>query len=178
MRVNHPESTCPGCGLGMPRRRALDEHGYYNASPERWSIYTEVLGAEYSNALLLGRVNQLTVDASAVRHAGGRHPDKSVDVHLVGLHLALVRGLRPPTIPARLQALAARLTAWPHFPPPQVGWSSTIFDVALAAGDVVAHETAVRAWASAVWEAWSDHHGAVAELVRRHLGGVEEAAGS
>ena len=114
--------ACPGCGLVMPRRDAATSHGYYNASPECWLVYTEVLAAEYSNAVLFGQIHQLTVDAYAVQHAGGEHPDKSVDVHLCGLHLALEGGHKPPTIPPILQRIASRVDVWPHFaPPPQIG---------------------------------------------------------
>ncbi len=53
---------CPGCRLGMPKRHTLTAHGYYNATPECWSVYTEVLASEYSNGVLFGQVHQLTVD--------------------------------------------------------------------------------------------------------------------
>lgn len=154
----------------MPHRPALSEHGYYNASPECWSVYTEVLGAEFSNAVIFGQVHQLTVDAYAVQHAGGPHPDKSVDIHLSGLHLMLVRGIRPPYVPPLLQRIAGTTPEWPHFAPPQVAWSSTIFDVALAAGEFEAHIGAVRAWSASVWSAWSMHHDAIAAFVEQRVG--------
>lgn len=148
----------------MPRREGLPPGGYYNMTPECWSVYTEVLEKEYSNALLFGQVHQLTVDTYAVHHAGGPHPDKSVDIHLAGLHLVLVRGVAPPSVPALLQQLAARMTSWPHFEPPPMPRSPTVFDVALAGGPEE-HAARVREWSAAVWQAWAPHHGAVAELV-------------
>lgn len=155
--------ACPGCGLEMPRRDDAVYDGYYNASPECWSVYTEVLSAEYSNALLFGRVHQLTVDAYAVQHAGGPHPDKSMAIHLIGLHLVLDRGIAPPAVPPLFQKLAGSVTQWPHFEPIVVR-GMTVFDVALTAGSVEEHAAAARAWAAAVWEAWRPHHAAVAEL--------------
>ncbi len=169
------DQTCPGCGLRLPRRPSLDAHGYYNASPECWSIYTEVLGAEFSNAVIFGQVHQLTVDAYAVQHAGGPHPDKSVDIHLAGLHLMLVRGVRPPYVPPLLQQIAKVTREWPHFAPPQVDWPMTAFDVALSAGEFDAHISAVRAWSAAVWRAWSIHHDAVAAFVEERLGALAGA---
>lgn len=80
--------------------------GYYNTSPECWGLYTEVLGAEYSNDLLFGQVQKLTVDSYAVQHAGGQHPDKSIAIHLCGLYLVLHRGLRPTRVPPLLQRLS------------------------------------------------------------------------
>lgn len=164
------ESACPGCGLRMPRRPALGEHGYYNASPECWSVYTEVLAAEYSHAVLWGQVHQLTVDTYAIQHAGGPHPDKSVDVHLAGLHLALVRGIKPPLVAPMLQRLASGRPDWPHFDPPRVAWPITVFDVALAAGEFEEHIRRARAWSTSVWEAWSLHHPAIAAFVEQRLG--------
>jgi hypothetical protein len=144
----------------MPRDPSAHFDGYYNCSAECWRVYTEVLEKEYSNALLFGQVHQMTVDAYAVQHAGGPHPDKSVDVHLVGLHLVLVEGVRPPAVPERLQRLASRMKSWPHFEPPPKGGPLTVFDVALADD----HAAVVRSWATQVWTAWSQHHAAIAAL--------------
>ena len=115
------EVRCPGCGLVMPKREVATYHGYYNASPECWLVYTEVLAAEYSSAVLFGQVHQLTVDTYAVQHAGGAHPDKSVDVHLSGLHLILEQKQRPVAVAPMLQRLASVVDAWPHFAPPSMG---------------------------------------------------------
>jgi hypothetical protein len=164
------ERICPGCGVGMPLRPGATNDSYYNASPECWSVYTEVLGAEYSHAVIFGQVHQLTVDAYAVQHAGGPHPDKSIDIHLAGLHLSLVRGIKGPNVPPLLQRIASVSTKWPHFAPPDAAWSMTVFDVALAAGEFEEHLRAVRAWSGSVWEAWSVHHASIAEFVEEHLG--------
>ena len=161
-------SRCPGCGLELPPA-AGPYRSYFNANAECWSVYCEVLEREYSDAALFGRVHQLSVDAYAVQHAGGPHPDKSVDVHLVGLHLVLEQGVAPPAVPPLLQRLASRVEAWPHFEPPAAGAALTVADVALAAS-AAEHEARVRAWAAQVWAAWREHHGAVAALAARHLG--------
>ena len=152
--------VCPGCGLAMPSNPEVPYDGYFNCSRECWSVFTEVLEKEYSNAVLFGQVHQMTVDAYAVQHAGGPHPDKSVDVHLVGLHKVLNEGVRPPYVPPELQRFASRTKTWPHFDPPPANRSMTIFDVATA-GD---HAAAVRQWAQQVWSAWSPHHAAIARL--------------
>ena len=95
----------------MPLSDAVVNRGYYNTSPECFSVYTEVLGDEFGNVLLFGQVHQLTVDTYAVQHAGGVHPDKSIDVHLVGLYLGLERGLTSTRVPKLLKRLAdARLS--------------------------------------------------------------------
>jgi hypothetical protein len=57
------ECVCPGCGLRMPRSRDAAYDGYFSTSPECGSVFTEVLGMEFGDTALSGRVHQLTVDA-------------------------------------------------------------------------------------------------------------------
>ena len=68
------ETVCPGCGLKMPANKNPNYRSYYRTNAECWDLYTEVLGTEYSNAILFGQVHQLTVDTYAVQHAGEPHP--------------------------------------------------------------------------------------------------------
>jgi hypothetical protein len=136
----------------------------FNASAECWSVFEEVLAKEFQNAVLFGQVHQLTVDAYAVQHAGGRHPDKSVCVHLTGLHLVLERGIPPAEVPRRFQRLAER-TIWPHLDPPNDRSSLTVFDVALAESPEL-HASSVREWAAQVWRAWSMYHDVARDLAK------------
>lgn len=152
----------------MPVSDRAAYHGYYYASPECWSVYTEVLGSEFSSASLFGQVHQLTVDAYAAQHAGGAHPDKSVGIHLCGLHLVLDRGIAPTAVPRSLQRLAGAVRQWPHFPAPAHKLSLTVFDVALCAS-AEEHIKTVRQWADLVWKAWWQYHAAVADLVTHHF---------
>ena len=157
--------ACPGCGLELPERGAVYA-GYYHASPECWSVYGEVLAAEFQNPVLFGQVHQLTVDTYAVQHAGGRHPDKSVCVHLVGLHLVLEQRVPPAQVPPQLQRLVANSTSWPHFTPPDERVRHTVFDVA-SAGTAAEHAQRVHAWAAAVWSGWQAHHLEVDRFAQR-----------
>ena len=152
----------------MPLSDTASYEGYYNTSPECWSVYTEALGSEFSNAFLFGQVHQLTVDSYAVQHAGGKHPDKSIGIHLTGLYLVLDRGVRSPNVPKLHQRLAAAVKTWPHFPPPADTGPVTVFDVAFS-NSVEEHVRAAREWAVLVWKAWSPYHVEVARFVERHL---------
>jgi hypothetical protein len=163
--MSFPKSTCPGCGVELAVG-ALPYHGYYHASSECWAEYTQVLATEYQDAVLFGQVHQLSVDAYAVQHAGGQHPDKSVCVHLVGMHLVLERDFRPFDVPARLQALAAAVNEWPHFEPPGRRALLTARDVARASS-TREHAMRVRDWADQVWSMWGPHHAEVASLAER-----------
>jgi len=162
------DTICPGCGLTMPARTSATKRGYYNTSDECWDLYTEVLGSEYSDAVLFGQVHQLTVDAYATQHAGGPHPDKSVAVHLLGLYLAFEKSIRSPYIPPLLQRLATVIEVWPHYEPPTARVALTVFDVAFC-DSTEDHIRVVREWTQAVWEMWSAHHSEVAMLVSEHL---------
>lgn len=154
-------SACPGCGLALPATGATYDRKF-NASPECWVAFETVIAAEFQDPALFGQVHQLTVDAYAVQHAGGSHPDKSVCVHLAGLCLVLERGMRPVDVPPKLQRLARR-TTWPHLAPPAAHASRTIRDVALVAA-TPAHAARVREWAESVWRSWAEHHEAARTL--------------
>src|ERR1043165_7635930 len=163
------DTICPGCGLRMPARNtATTSRGYYNVSDECWDLYTEVLGNEYSNAFLFGQVHQLTVDSYAVQHAGGPHPDKSLDVHLCGLYLSLEKNIRSPYVPQVLQRLVAAVEVWPHYEPPTRSATVTVFDVAFC-DSTQDHIRVVKDWANAVWASWSRYHMEVASLVSQSL---------
>ena len=106
----------------------------------------------------------MTVDAYAVQHAGGRHPDKSVCIHLAGLCLTQERGIAPAEVPPLLQRLAGR-ASWPHLDPLEERATLTVCDVAFA-GSPREHVSRAREWAAEVWRVWGRHHGIARELVR------------
>ena len=160
--------TCPGCGLRVSVDGAPPYDGYFNTSPECWSLFTEVIGREFGNSVLFGAVHRLTVDAYAVQHAGGEHPDKSVDIHLIGLYLALECAVPLARIAPLFQRLANRINYWPHLPPPRFRGRMTIRDVA-DTQSVNEHIEAVNAWARSVWSAWSSCQDKIAGFVRENL---------
>lgn len=162
-RLASARTVCPGCRLERPRSgRTYDRK--FHASAECWEVYEQVLAAEFQNAVLFGRVHQLTVDTYAVQHAGGRHPDKSVGIHLTGLFLVLERGLPPTAVPPLLQRLAGR-PSWPYLAPPAEVARFTVADVARAVSPDE-HVARARAWAEEVWRTWTPHHAVARELAR------------
>ena len=152
----------------MPVSPTASYDGYYNASPECWEIYMEVLGIEYANALIFGTVVQYSVDTYAVQHAGGQHPDKSVGIHLAGLYLMFEVGIHPGQIAILQKRLADNVQVWPRFVLDSVDWSVNVFDVALAdsADD---HKNMVCEWATAVWNAWAEQHNTIRTVIHNHL---------
>jgi hypothetical protein len=167
-------TTCPGCGLelpasGLPRRS--------NASAECWQLYGEVQGFELAHPELVRDCHQLAVDAYAAQHASrdreGAVPPIGVAYALVGLQLALDRGVPGVEVRAAHQRMGRPDASWPRLPAPRRRGALTVLDVA-AAGAMVdspaGHARAVRAWAAAVWRAWAAEHAAVAALTERFLG--------
>ncbi|HEV8581194.1 MAG TPA: DUF5946 family protein [Thermoanaerobaculia bacterium] len=156
-------TACPGCGLELPPSGSAYDRKFH-ASAECWTLFEEVVAVEFQNAVLFGQVHQMTVDTYAVQHAGGRHPDKSVCVHFVGLYLTQERGVPPVEVPPLLQRLAKR-ASWPHLDPPVERAPLTVRDVTLA-GSPEEHARIVREWAAAVWRVWHPHHEAARHLAK------------
>lgn len=130
-------------------------------------MYGEVLAFEYGNAIAFGQVHQLTVDAYAAQHPGGTHPDKSIAVHLAGLHASLDLGWPQIRIPTLRQRLSETVKDWPHFAPQDKPGAVTVWDVALA-DSLEEHIARVRQWADVVWQCWHVHHREIAEFVERY----------
>lgn len=162
------EITCPGCRLRMPVNRSAAYTGYYNCSAECWSVYSDVLGVEFVSAVVFAQVHQMTVDSYALQHAGGPHPDKSVGIHLAGLHATFERNVPQSQIPKFLQRLAETIEVWPHYPAPGSTGPLNIMAIALS-GSEQEHMERVRKWARFVWHGWSDHHAHIARLVQEQL---------
>lgn len=159
-------AVCPGCALVSRSGASVSYEGHYRASPECWAVYADVIGVDFSNVVLFARAHQLTVDAYAAQHAGGEHGDKSVCVHLVGLHLQIEEGLPGPRVAHSLRRFAERVDRrgeWPHFDVPSRTGALTIADVA-GAPTMEDHVETVAAWAYAVWDTWIDVHDDVATL--------------
>jgi hypothetical protein len=148
----------------MPESAKAVYDGYFNASPECWVIFEEVLAVSSSDAVY-GPVHQLVIDAYAAQHAGGRHPDRSVVVHLAGLYAAIELQMLFMDVPPLLQRLATGVKSWPHLVPPRFPSPLTILEVALAEGPAD-HRTRAETWAGSVWASWVDHHEEIARLVK------------
>lgn len=166
-------TTCPGCGLQLPGS-GLPWAPRRNASPECWQLYGEVQGFELDHVELVRDLHQLTVDAYAAQHplrtVGGDVPAISVAYALVGLHLALDRGLSGVEVRAVHQRMGRPDPSWPNLPAPERTGAMTVFEVAAAGvmvGSVAGHAKAVRAWAATVWQAWAAQHATVAALADR-----------
>jgi hypothetical protein len=143
-----------------------------NASPECWRLYGEVEGFEMAHPSLVGRFHQLAVDAYGAQHAGGDTAYIRVAYSLVGLYLAIDRGMTRIQIREVHREMGRPDPSWPPFPRPDATGVVTIVDVADAgfrAASVDGHADAVQRWAGDVWAAWGERREAVAGLAARLL---------
>jgi hypothetical protein len=167
-------TTCRGCRLELPGS-GLPWDPRRHASPECWQLYGEVQGFELRHLELVRDYHQLAVDSYAAQHAppgGGDVPPIGVAYALVGLHLALDRGLPGVEVRAAHQRMGRPDPSWPRLPAPTRTGPVTVLEVAAAGvmvDSVAGHARAVRAWAASVWQAWACQHAAVAELADRLL---------
>jgi hypothetical protein len=151
----------------MPKSEKVTYDGYFNCSPECWVIFEEVLAGSAGNPDVYASVHQLTIDAYAAQHAGAKHPDRSVVVHLAGLYAAFELEMPFAEVPLMLQRGAARVKQWPHLRPPEFPSPLTIIEVALSETPPD-HLTNVSSWAFSVWNSWVDHHADIKRLVDQH----------
>jgi hypothetical protein len=163
-------TPCPGCGLTLPERLAPPppEHG---ASSACFSLYGRALEFE-SRRFAQPPAGRLLLDAYGAQHPvdGGRMARDNLAVHLIGLHLALIRHIPPDAMPSTLRRVLRGRRDFPALDRPA---SFATHNVTAMFGpdgapieDLDAHVDAARAWASSVWESWSDQHGLVARWVR------------
>jgi hypothetical protein len=172
-----PQRICPGCRVSLDQMPwALDRD--LRASPECWHVYGQVAMFEHEHAERLVPLHQLGVDAYGAQHAGAPTPVIQVAYSLVGLHLALDRGLDGLAVRAVHQRMGKPRPDWPTFDPPADPGDVTVLDVLQAgagagagveaeAGSVDGHAAQLRRWAESVWAAWSDRHADVAALTGR-----------
>lgn len=167
-------TTCPGCGLRAPASAWLAS-GRVNASGACEEICGEVSGFE-SQHLELFRFHQLTVDAYGAQHPGP--PDKPIRLaySLVGLHLALERGISNTGVRTAHTLMGRPQPDWPPFAPAPPPAAVTVLEVAEAgarAESVHGHAAATTRWAEAVWESWAGQHPEVIALTGRLFTGAE-----
>ncbi len=157
------DTTCPGCGTRLADRSDAPDPGPRRASPACLALAAEVAAREFEHPAILARWHQMTVDAYAAQHVGPDAPSIGPAFALIGLYLAVERGLGGPQVRDAHHFLATPKREWPRFEPPLTAWPVTVRDVA-AAGGPEAHAQAVQRWGASVWEAWRAAHDEVRGL--------------
>lgn len=158
--TNEPYIACPGCGASVPDTDG-PTHDYIGAPPGCWALFGEVLAREYSD-VRYWPVHHLTVDAYAAQHPGtpSRQAMQSVAVHLISLYLQIERGYDVERAQRAIQRAVANKQAYVWLDPPAPLGDVTVRDVH-AASSPAEHVQRVKAWAAAVWNAWTPHHATI-----------------
>lgn len=113
-------------------------------------------------------VHQHVVDAWAAQHADERTKPIGLAFALIGLYLHVEKGYSGRQVQQVHMKLGRHKRTWPSFPLPRERGSVTAAQVmAVQAGPE--RDKAIDFWCASVWEAFSDSHRAVAELLK-HLG--------
>jgi hypothetical protein len=151
---SEPTTVCPGCGAVLPRSEWPDTPKY-NASRECAEVAGELLGFEVENAVRLGYLHQLRIDAYGAQHVNPDAPRIGPVFALNGLYMFFERGSGNLDVRTAHGIMANSYEDWPRLVPPgQVG-ELTAYDV-LTAGDVDQVESALLEWARQVWGSWPD----------------------
>lgn len=164
-------TTCPGCGDVLPEVD-IPYNGYFQTSDECWGAFSEALARAVGNAALAWEGHQVLVDGYAVQHAGGPHPDKSVAIHLTGLHLVFERGIPPGRVAPLLQVLAGAVKRWPRLEPPRRTSATTASQI-VRAPDARAALTLMKRLGEETWMSWEAHHDIARELADRAFGTLD-----
>jgi hypothetical protein len=176
--VNPSGVGCPGCGLVLPDTGGAPP-ARLHASAACQAVHDRVAAFEAEHPQL-GRFRQMRVDIYGAQHAGGPTPVIRVGYGLVGLHLALDRGVSGEGVRRAHSMMGKPRTDWPGFgDPPRA--DVTVLDVARDGADGgtwAGHADAVVRWARSVWAAWAPAHDDVAALTRRLFTGNEPFWGS
>jgi hypothetical protein len=138
---------------------------YGGSSPACWAAFNAITARDDGGAHHSPKVHQLIVDAYMSQHATFETPAarRSVLIHLVGLCLALERGMNGAAVRQALgQVFPDKRDVTSLAPKPPAG-SLTVASLR-AAADREDHDRRGRAWAESVWNAWAPHHARIRAL--------------
>ena len=163
-------TPCPGCGLILAERLVPPppEHG---ASPACFALYGRALEHQ-SRRFAQPPAGRLLLDAYGAQHPmdGGRMARDNLAVHLIALHLALVRHIPAESMPSTLRRVLRGRRDFPELPRPVPLGVLTVASMFGPNGapidELEAQAEAAQAFAASVWAAWSDQHGLVARWVK------------
>jgi len=112
-------------------------------------------------------IHQHVVDAWMAQHADETTKPIGLAFALIGLYLHLEKGLTGREVQLAHMALGRSRKEWPRFTLPSDRGSLTAADV-MEKPPGLERRRAIDDWASSVWSAFGDSHGAVAGLVKEY----------
>jgi len=113
-------------------------------------------------------IHQHIVDAHAAQRADEGTKPIALTFALAGLYLHLEKGYSGRQVQLAHMHMARRKKAWPAFTLPLHRGAFTASEV-MAAPPGQERDTAIEKWCASVWEAYSESHEQVADLVQTEL---------
>lgn len=162
------DARCYICNAAIPDIDGpISDHTYIPQSPGCWKLYTDVLAREYGE-WKYPPIHRLTVDCYAAQHPT-QTPDlksaQSVQVHLLGIFLALEKKVEPQQIIKIIgDVIVKRKNTFTWLEPPKNLGVITVADV-WNAKTLSEHEILVTDWANSIWQAWERHHSSIQKLL-------------
>jgi hypothetical protein len=113
-------------------------------------------------------IHQYIVDAYAAQHADEKSKPIKVAFALIGLYLHIEKHYSGKEVQIAHMRLARKKKQWPVFDLPAHRGNIDVSDV-LRAKSGPERDRAIKEWSASVWEAWSESHAKVADLVQNGL---------
>ena len=113
-------------------------------------------------------IHQYVVDAFAAQYANENTKPITLAFALIGLYLHVEKEYTGKKVQLVHIKLAKHQKQWPIFDLPEYRGDITVYDV-LAAHEGPKRDEMIHKWCISVWEAYSESHGKVADLVQTEL---------
>ncbi len=113
-------------------------------------------------------IHQHIVDSYAAQYADENTKPVTLAFALIGLYLYIERNYSGKEVQKAHMQLAKKRKQWPVFDQPKQRGAVTVSDV-LAASPGSERDEAIRKWCASVWEAYSESHKKIIDLVRIEL---------
>lgn len=113
-------------------------------------------------------IHQYAVDAFAAQHANGNTKPITISFALIGLYLYIEKGFTGREVQIAHVKLAKHRKEWPKFKLPAFKGHITVYN-ALDAPRGPERDEMIQKWCISVWNAYSDSHKKVADLVQTEL---------
>lgn len=113
-------------------------------------------------------IHQYAVDAFAAQNADENTKPITLAFALIGLYLHIEKNYSGKEVQWAHVKLAKHRKQWPMFDIPEYRGNITVYDV-IAAPEGPERDKMIRKWSASVWEAYSESHKKVADLVENEL---------
>ncbi len=113
-------------------------------------------------------IHQLAVDAFGAQHADENTKPIGLVFALIGLYLYIEKNYSGREVQIAHVKLGKHRKQWPTFDLPEYRGNITIYDV-LAAPEGPERDEMIHKWRISVWDAYSESHEKVADLVETEL---------